>query len=83
MISLGVIFFGRKKPSSTLIWVMVINFLPVIGFIFYLLLGQDYRKVKMFSLKERQDGFIKVVARAQETFIKDGVFPFDDDRIAD
>ena len=83
LISLGVIFFGRKKPSSTLIWVMVINFLPVIGFIFYLLLGQDYRKVKMFSLKERQDGFIKVVARAQETFIKDGVFPFDDDRIAD
>lgn len=82
-VSVGVIFFGRKKPSSTLIWVMVINFLPVIGFILYLLLGRDYREVKMFGLKEREDGFIKVVARAQETFINEGVFPFDNNRIVE
>jgi cardiolipin synthase len=82
-ISLTVIFFGRKKPSSTLIWVMVINFIPIVGFLLYILLARDYRKVKLFSLKEKQDSFIKLVANAQAEFIREGQFQFGDDRIAE
>jgi len=39
---------------------MVIIFLPGIGFILYLFIGQDFNKKKMFQLKEEEDRFIRV-----------------------
>ena len=59
VLALIVIFFGRKNPRSTLIWVMCLTFLPVIGFILYLFLGQDYTKSKMFKIKEEEDKYIR------------------------
>ncbi len=75
-----VIFFGRKKPTSTLMWVMVINFLPIVGFVFYLFLGQDYTKSKMFRLKEQEDKFIKGVAASQANNIREGHFWYNDEK---
>jgi len=44
----SVIFFERKKPSEIISWVLVITFLPGIGFILYLLLGET-ASMKMAS----------------------------------
>ncbi|MDO4593747.1 MAG: cardiolipin synthase [Tissierellia bacterium] len=74
LLALFVIFFGRKKPQSTVIWVMIMTFLPVVGFFFYLLLGQDYKKNKMFSMKKNQDKFIKNFVGFQEENIETGKF---------
>lgn len=38
-------------------WAMVMTLIPIVGFILYLLLGQDYKKRKMFKLKEEEDYF--------------------------
>ncbi|CAM3008475.1 cardiolipin synthase [Hathewaya histolytica] len=48
---LVLIFFERKNPTTTWAWLLVIMFLPVIGFIVYLLFGQSLTKEKMFSNK--------------------------------
>lgn len=50
-----IVFFERKKPTSTWLWVMVLVFLPVIGFVLYLFIGQDIRKQKIFSRKWKTD----------------------------
>ena len=50
-----VVFFERKNPSATLAWVMALFFLPVVGFILYLFLGQTYSKEKMFRIKKEED----------------------------
>ena len=57
--SAAVVFFQRKKPTSTLLWVMAINFLPIVGIILYLLIGQDVSKSKMFDSKTQADRITK------------------------
>ncbi|MBS5945687.1 MAG: PLDc N-terminal domain-containing protein, partial [Peptoniphilus harei] len=44
LISGFIILYDNKKPISTLLWVMAINFLPVIGFVLYLFIGQVFSK---------------------------------------
>jgi cardiolipin synthase len=50
-----IIFLSRKDPSATWAWVLVLMFIPILGFILYLFLGQDLRRMKVFSLKEGDD----------------------------
>lgn len=50
-----VIFFERKNPSSTWAWIFVLSVLPYIGFIFYVVLGLDAHKYKIFMLKAKLD----------------------------
>ena len=51
ILSMFIIFLGKKKPVSTILWVMAINFLPIIGFILYLIIGQDLSGRRMFDKK--------------------------------
>jgi cardiolipin synthase A/B len=50
-----VIFIENRKPSQTLNWLLVLAAFPVVGFLFYLLFGQNYRKSKMFKEKAEMD----------------------------
>lgn len=43
--------YRKLDPVKTLSWVLVVNLLPYIGVIIYLLLGQNYRKKKIFNRK--------------------------------
>ncbi len=49
--AISVILLENRNPSKSLSWVLVLIFLPFLGLIFYLILGQDYRKRKMISQK--------------------------------
>lgn len=72
--SIIIVFIERRKPTSTLLWVMTINFLPIIGFILYLILGQDLSKKKIFEKKERIEKKMFYIARNQtETLEKETV----------
>lgn len=55
ILSAVIVFVERKKPVSTLLWVMTINFLPILGFILYLFIGQDISKSKIFAGKTTAD----------------------------
>jgi cardiolipin synthase A/B len=66
-----VIFLENRHPAQTLTWIVVLGGFPVVGFIFYLLFGRNYRKEKMFRRKYFLDkqAFLKVegdVERANE-----------------
>ena len=49
------VILENRNPIKTISWVLVLILLPVIGIIFYLYFGQNYRKVKIFSRKEILD----------------------------
>ena len=42
----------NRNPLKTISWVLVLIFLPVIGFIFFLFFGQNFRKEKIIALCE-------------------------------
>jgi cardiolipin synthase A/B len=57
-----VIFLENRHPTQTLTWLVVLGSFPLVGFIFYLLFGRNYRKEKMFRRKYLLDKqtFLKV-----------------------
>lgn len=38
-----VIFIENKNPAKTLTWLLVLSLLPIVGFVFYILFGRNYR----------------------------------------
>ena len=50
-----VVFFERRKPSSTWAWLLVLFFIPIFGFLIYLVFGRDGKKEKIFSDKCKYD----------------------------
>lgn len=67
--SIIIVFFQRRDPKSVWTWLMVLYFIPIFGFVFYLLLGQDMGKSKMFRVKEVEDR-VYFTVRGQEEFLK-------------
>lgn len=66
------IFFERRNPTSTLLWLMVLTFLPGLGFVLYLFIGQDLSKKKIFNVKEEEDYcFRDIVLKQEEEMEKD------------
>ena len=66
------VFFERRNPTSTWLWVMVLTFLPGIGFILYLFIGQDLSKKRLFKIKEEEDYCFKdLVINQEEQIIND------------
>lgn len=57
LISLSVIFIGfvifleNRHPAQTITWLIVLGSFPLVGFIFYLLFGRNYRKERIFRKK--------------------------------
>ena len=50
--AVAVVFFQRKDPKTVWTWLLVLYFIPIVGFVFYLLIGTDMHKQKMFRVKE-------------------------------
>lgn len=50
-----VVFFERRNPSSTWAWLLVLLFIPVLGFVVYMVFGRNGRREKMFLEKEQYD----------------------------
>ncbi len=68
ILALLIVFFQRREPRTVWTWLLVLYFIPVLGFVLYLLLGQNYRKNKMFRMKEIE-GEVKYAIRRQEESI--------------
>lgn len=50
-----IIFMENRHPSSTMAWILVLALVPVAGFVFYILFGQNYYKRRSFDKKKRRD----------------------------
>lgn len=69
ILSVIIVFFQRRDPKAVWTWLLALYFVPVFGFLFYLLLCQDMKKSKMFRIKEVEDK-LRISAKGQEQFIR-------------
>lgn len=72
----AVIFSERKSPSATLAWIMVLTFIPIIGFIFYLTFNQNISRSKINRLTEKEDKMISSALKRQMEAMDRGEFDF-------
>ena len=68
LLSLVIVFFQRRSPQTVWTWLLLLYFIPILGFVLYLLIGQDFHKSRMFKAKEIE-GEIKYAVRRQEETI--------------
>ena len=65
-----IVFFQRRDPKAVWTWLLALYFLPIVGFIFYLLICQDYRKQKMFRIKDVEDSLNSMRSKQEEDLIR-------------
>ena len=53
--AITIVFVERKNPTRAVSWILVLLLLPFLGFFLFLVFGQNYRKEKLFSLKNETD----------------------------
>ena len=68
LLSLVIVFFQRRSPQTVWTWLLLLYFIPILGFLLYLVIGQDFHKSRMFKAKEIE-GEIKYAVRRQEETI--------------
>ncbi len=77
-LAIAVIFLERRNASTTWAWVMVLFFIPVIGFVLYLILGQKMRKRKLFKLLGDSQKLVEYTVERQKRQLLDGEIEFKD-----
>ena len=60
-----IVFFQRREPQSVWTWLLLLYFIPILGFIFYLFLGTDMHKKRMFRIKEIEDHLNEAIRRQE------------------
>lgn len=72
ILSLIIIFRERKSTASTWSWLFVVNLLPFVGFILYILIGRGISSFRIFELESQpRHGFEQEIQQAKAAFSKD------------
>ncbi len=70
LLSFVIIFFQRREPKTVWTWLLVLYFIPILGFVLYLMIGQDFRKSRMFRMKEIEGELKSAVWRQEESIFR-------------
>ena len=65
LFAIAIVFFQRRDPKSVWAWLLVLYFVPFLGFIFYLLIGSDMHKRKIFITKGIEDRVNKAIKQQE------------------
>ena len=69
------ILLENRNPVRTLAWIMVLVLIPIGGFLLYIYFGTNYRKIKMFSMKELGDfKWLQYMSEDQKQLVKKAEF---------
>src|SRR5699024_12008130 len=71
-----IIFLERKDASSTWAWLMVLLFIPIAGFILYLIFGKKIRNRRIFTWYTKSKLGVKKAAQEHLHAIKNDNFTY-------
>ncbi|MEK3887963.1 cardiolipin synthase [Bacillus sp. FSL K6-3431] len=77
-----VIFLERRDVGATWAWLLVLFFIPIAGFILYLIFGQNLSRKKIFSWKDKNKIGIMEITKYQIELLRKGEFPFHGNKTA-
>ncbi|WP_172209700.1 cardiolipin synthase [Lactococcus hodotermopsidis] len=72
ILSFIIIFRERKSTASTWSWLFVVNVVPIVGFILYILIGRGISDYRIFELQnQNRPGFEREIAQAKKAYSED------------
>ncbi|HEY9582364.1 MAG TPA: cardiolipin synthase [Savagea sp.] len=75
-LAIALIFLERRDPAATWAWLLVLFFIPILGFVIYLLLGRRLRKKHLFRWEGQSKIGIEKLIDYQMAAIEKGSFEF-------
>lgn len=81
--SMFVVFRERRDAGSTWAWLLVLSFIPILGFALYLLFAQNLRRIRLFHWDDLQKTGIEKVLLSQMEGMNKGEYPFSNQAAAD
>ena len=78
-LSIVIVFFERRDPRNVWTWLLVLYFIPILGFLCYLIIGVDFHKSKMFKTKEIEDRISSVIQTQERKLLNDEFVDLPDD----
>lgn len=76
VLAFTVIFLERKNASSTWAWLMVLFFMPVLGFLLYLIFGRNLTNQKIFTWDTKSRLGVEQAVNAQLAILEEDRLPF-------
>lgn len=73
---IAVIFNERKAPSAILAWIMILTFIPILGFILYLIFNQNFSRSKIGRLTEKEEFVISNALSKQMKLMDEDEYEF-------
>ena len=83
LIIIAIIFMERKNPESTLAWVLVLTFLPVVGLILNMIFSQNIARKQIFRLNPDEEKFVSSSLKKQMDAISTGKYEFVNEEAAE
>ncbi|OEF96600.1 cardiolipin synthase [Desulfuribacillus alkaliarsenatis] len=65
-----IIFIERRNVTSTWAWVLVLTFVPVLGFILYLFFGRKLTKKNMFKIDKEHYNYLEKNIKKQQQLLE-------------
>lgn len=78
VLGISIIFLERKDPTSSWAWLMVLLFIPILGFILYLIFGKPISNRRIFTWDKRSRMGVKTAVQAQLRSLELKEFTFND-----
>ncbi|MDU6524334.1 MAG: PLDc N-terminal domain-containing protein, partial [Enterococcus sp.] len=75
ILSFIIVFRERKDTVNTWAWLLVLTFIPVLGFILYIFFGKGISKERIFDLKIQTKIGMNVEVQQQQRAFHRGLFP--------
>ncbi len=75
ILSLVIVFRERKDTVHTWAWLLVLTFLPIVGFVMYIFLGKGITKERIFDLKMQSKLGLNIEIEEQQRALQRGLYP--------
>lgn len=82
-LGISIIFLERKDASATWAWLMVLLFIPVVGFFLYLIFGKPISNRRIFTWDTKSRLGVKTAVQSQLRALEEGSFKFKHKEIAE
>ncbi|WP_042221322.1 cardiolipin synthase [Oceanobacillus manasiensis] len=82
-LGISIIFLERKDATSTWAWLMVLLFIPIIGFFLYLIFGKPISKRRIFTWDTKSRLGVKTAVQSQLRALEEDRFVFKHEEIAE
>ena len=86
LFSIIIIFFQRRDTKAVWAWLLLLTYVPIVGFVLYLIIGQNLHKTNMFRVKEVEDKINAAIRKQEDSIYNnefDNHFHITDERLSD